>query len=130
MTLVSAEAAGLLHAERIGAGFRVLILLIASVLALDELGVDTSLLVSATTALIVVAGLSAGAAFAVGSRQVMTHILAGHYLRRSLPSGSRIGIRDRQGEVAKVGAVDTLLTDGTNSWTVPNAVLLEEVLER
>lgn len=126
----AASAAGLLQAERIGAAVRALVVVVASVLSLDELGVDTRLLVSATTALIVVAGLSAGAAFAVGSRQVMTHILAGHYLRRTLPEGSAVGVRDRRGQVGKVGAVDTLLTDGAQSWTIPNAMLLEEILDR
>ncbi len=126
----AAFAGGLLQAEGLGKAFRIGIILVAGILALGEIGVDTDLLVWATTALILALGISAGVAFALGSRRVMEHMLAGHYLRRSLPAGSEIMVRERRGQVARVGAVDTLLTDGERSWSLPNGALLEEVVDR
>jgi hypothetical protein len=130
LVVSAASAGGILQAERLGTAFRAAIILVAAILAMGEVGVDTDLLVAASTAIIMALGLSAGLAFSLGSRQVMSHVLAGHYLRRSLPAGTEVTVRKRRGRVARVGAVDTLLTDGEGSWSVPNGVLLEEEVER
>jgi hypothetical protein len=86
--------------------------------------------VQVLTVLIGVTGLTLGLAFALGSRVVIGHILAGHYLRQRVEPDTTIEVRGRRGTVEDVGAVDTRLRDGQKVWSIPNAQLLEEVVER
>jgi hypothetical protein len=87
-------------------------------------------LVQGLTTLIGVLGLTVGATFALGARGIVSHILAGHYLRQSLPERSTVEVIGRRGTVERIGAVDTLVRDEERLWSIPNARLLEEVVGR
>lgn len=125
----AAAAAGLPAAARLGflteAGVAVMVGLIAA----EQLGLDARLLVPPLTAAIAVAGLSAGVAFALGARPVVTHILAGHFLRQSLPRDGVVEVAGHRGVLERVGATDTWLQSDGRRIRIPNARLLEETLE-
>jgi hypothetical protein len=123
-------AAGFVGAERMGFLVQALVATLVVVIALEQLGVDTEVLIGPFTALLAAAGLSAGLAFALGAYPLVTHILAGHFLRQSLPRDVFIEVAGRRGVVLRVGATDTLLRDGESQWSVPNAQLLQEVVVR
>jgi hypothetical protein len=75
-------------------------------------------------------GFAAGLAFALGARPVVTHILAGHFLKQSLPRDVAVEIAGQRGIVEVVGPVSTVLRDGDRSWTIPNAQLLDQIVIR
>ena len=58
----------------------------------------------------------------------MSAILAGHYLRQTLPEGESVEVAGRSGVVDQIGPVATTFRDGTRKWTVPNRRLLDEVI--
>lgn len=122
------EMAGLVRAERVGAVARGVVLLVAGVVAVEQLGLKTDILVRVITVLVATLGVTMGLAFALGSRAVVSHILAGHYLRRTLAPGQPIEVGGRKGVVEHVGAVSTVFRKGDKSWTVPNNALLEDVV--
>jgi hypothetical protein len=126
----AAAAAGFASARRIGFVAQALVAALAAVAAVERLGVATDVLVAPITAIATAATLSAGLAFALGARPVMTHILAGHFLRQSLPRDALVEVRGERGVVERVGATDTVMRNGERSWSVPNAHLLEEVVVR
>ena len=125
-----AAAANLGGAQRIGAAAGGLVVLIVTVLALEQLGIETTLLVTMLTVLVAAASLAIGVSFALGARPIVTHILAGHFLRQSLPPGSSVEIEGRKGTVERVGPLDTLIQDGDRSWSIPNGVLMGETVLR
>jgi small-conductance mechanosensitive channel len=122
------EMAGLPRAERLGAVMRGVVLLVAGVVAVEQLGLKTDILVRVITVLVATLGLTMGLAFALGARTVVTHILAGHYLRKNLAAGQPVEVGGRKGVVDHVGAVSTVFKKGDRSWSVPNAALLEDVV--
>lgn len=126
----AAAAASVQNAAQLGAMAQGFVVVLVSVVALDQLGVDTRLLALVVGIFAGTLGITGGVAFALGARPVVTHILAGHFLRRSLQAGESIEVGGRRGIVEKVGAVDTLLSDGDRRWSVPNAKLLDEVVVR
>lgn len=126
----AAAAANVEQAVRLGALSETLVVMIVSVLALEQLGVDTRLLVTVISVALGAVSLTLGVAFALGARPVVSHILAGHFLRQSLPAGASVEIAGRRGTVERVGPVDTLLSDGQRRWSVPNSRLLEEEVLR
>lgn len=124
-----AAAARIAEAERVGAAIHVVIVLVVAVLAIEQLGVHTELLVTVISVMLGAVALSMGVAFALGARQLVAHVLAGHYLRRNLPVGHSVAVRGRRGEVERVGAVDTMLRADKERWSIPNSTLLEEVVD-
>lgn len=123
-----AAATQLPSAARLGAAAQGLVVVVASVLALEQLGVATQLLVTVITTVVATLTLTMGVAFALGSREVVAHILAGHYLRQNLPAGRTAEVDGRRGVVERVGPVATVFRDGDRAWSVPNGRLLDEIV--
>ena len=125
-----AAAAELPQAPRLGSLAEIAVALVVGVVALEQLGIETQMVVTVVTAVVGAVGVTVGVAFALGARPVITHILAGHFLRQSLPSGGSVEVGGQRGVVERVGAVDTLLRDGEHSWSIPNGRLIEEIVIR
>lgn len=123
-----AAMASLPEADKLGAATHGIVILVIGVVAVEQLGLKTDILVTVITVLVATFGLTTGLAFALGSRTLVTHILAGHYLRQTLASGESVEVGGRKGTVERVGAVNTVFRKGERSWTVPNAALLEDVV--
>jgi hypothetical protein len=126
----AAAAADIGQALRLGALAQGAVALVVGVVALEQLGIETEVVVTILTAVVVALGVGLGVAFALGARPVITHILAGHFLRQSLTTGGSIEVDGRRGVVERVGAVDTLLRNESGAWSIPNARLMEEVVVR
>ena len=125
-----AAAANVPRAQRVGSFAGGLVVLIVAVLALEQLGIETELLVTVLTVLVAVVSLTAGVSFALGAKPVVTHILAGHFLRQSLPRGSTLEVRGNKGSVDHVGPLETVVRNGDRLWSIPNAALMEETVLR
>ncbi len=125
-----AQAIDVARGERLGAAVAGIVFMFFCVLALEQLGVETMLLVLLLTVLVGGATLTLGFAFALGARSVISHILAGHFLRQSLVQGTHVEVGGREGQVERVGPVETLLKNAERSWSIPNAALLDEVILR
>jgi hypothetical protein len=125
-----AAAVSFSQSKRLGAATRFLTIFLGLVLALEQLGVSTQVLVAMITTVVAVFGLSMGLTLALGSREVVKHILAGHYLRQSLPIGQTVVVGEHRGTLERIGSVDALFRHDEGSWTIPNARLLEEIVER
>jgi hypothetical protein len=125
-----AVAAGLDQARRLGAAAQSLVVMVVGVLAIEQLGVQAQILVTVISVVLGAVSLTLGVAFALGARPVVSHILAGHFLRQSLVRGGAVEVEGRRGVVERVGPVDTLIRDGERAWSIPNARLLEEVVGR
>lgn len=126
----AAAAAGFPSAPRLGFLSQLLVGGLAVVVALEQLGVSTSVLVGPLTALLAAAGFAAGLAFALGAHPIVTHILAGHFLKQSLPRDTFVEVSGERGVVDRVGPTDTILRSGDRSWSVPNGRLIGEIVIR
>jgi hypothetical protein len=124
------SAAGFTAGARVGVLVHGGIATLVALVAIEQVGVDTRILVGPLTVLVGAAALSAGLCFALGARPIVTHILAGHFVRQSLPRDAFVQIGDRRGVVQRVGATDTLLRNGDAQWSVPNAQILEQIIVR
>lgn len=131
-TLVTSAgtAAGFPNAMRLGLLVQILLTGLVIVVAVEQLGVDTNVLMGPLTAILAAAGFAAGLAFALGAHPIITHILAGHFLKESLPRDVFIEVGGERGIVERIGATDTLLRNGQESWSIPNAKLLDLVVRR
>lgn len=123
-----ATGAGLTYARRLGKLVQYLISVVVVILALDVLGMDTSLLVTALTILIGAFGLAIGLALGLGARSTVHHVLAGYYLRQRFPVGQSISFGNVQGEISGIGSVNTVVAGAEGTLIVPNAALLSALI--
>lgn len=115
---------------RVGRAVQAGVVVVASVIALEQLGVNTDLMVLVITVVVGATGTTMGVAFALGARPVVTHILAGHFLRRTLTPGTMVDVAGRRGQVERVGPTETVFRMGERSWSMPNARLMDEIVDR
>lgn len=123
------EAAGLTYAQGLGVVARGSVVVMVGVVTVEELGIDTQIIVTVITVTVAAIALGMGAAFAVGAGPVFRGILAGHYLRQTLPEGSPIEVAGARGVVESIGPLATVLRDGDQTWSVPNARLVSEIVK-
>jgi small-conductance mechanosensitive channel len=95
------------------------------VLALGVLGIEVGLLVTTITIIIAAFGLAIALALGLGARTVVSHILAGYYVRQRYQPGQTITLGQTSGQVSGTGSVNTVVTTDEGSTIVPNGVLLE-----
>ena len=124
----AASAAGLSYAKGLGAVAQTSIVVMVVVVTLEQLGVDTQILITVITVTVAAITAGMGLSFALGSRDIVTAILAGHYLRQTLPEGEAVEVDGRRGVVDQIGPIATTFRDGESKWSIPNRRLMDEVI--
>ncbi len=111
--------------EGIGRGVRGLLLVVTTVLAVEQLGLNLTFLTDALTNLltIVVAGLAL--AFGLGGRDVVRNVLAGYYARDQFAPGEGLVVDGEVGTLESIGTVNTQIALGEEILVVPNSSLTE-----
>ena len=125
----SARNAGLEYATGLSAFVRYFLSLIVILAALAQVGVRTDILTNVVTVLIVSLGLALALALGLGSRAVVANILAGAFVREHLSVGSEIQVQGLKGKVVAVRSVGTSIESDGRRITIPNVVLIENVIE-
>jgi small-conductance mechanosensitive channel len=115
----TAGAARLAYSELLGRAVYVIILLIAIVTGVDQLGIESRFLTLTIT--VVIAALIGGAAlaFGLGSRTTVSNIIAAHYLRQIYRVGQTVRIRDVYGRIAEITPTAVILDGPEGRVLVP-----------
>ncbi len=124
-----ATAGGLQYGARVGRIIQYIISMFVVVLALDQLGIDTAIIVTALTIVIAAFGLSLGLALGLGARTIVQHILAGYYMRQRLGAGQPIALDEVRGQVSGVGSVNTVVATAEGEVIIPNSRLLDSLVQ-
>lgn len=124
-----AAAANLSYARGLGAVASTSITIMVGVVALEQLGVDAQILITVITVTVAAIMAGMGLAFALGAKEVVRGILAGHYLRQSLPSGAEVEVAGERGVVREIGPISTTFDGDARSFSVPNSRLIDEVVK-
>ena len=125
-----AAASEVPYSHTLGLAARGSMIAVVSIVAVEQLGVKSSLLQWSLIAVLAAVLFSIAFSFAVGSRDVVSAILAGYYLRKSIREGATVEVLGRRGTLARIGPVDTLFRSEDRDWSVPNSQLLNAVVER
>lgn len=103
-----------------------LILIIITLTALSQAGVDTSIITSNVT--IIVGGiiLAFAVSFGIGSKDVLTNILSSFYSKNNFKVGLRIKIGGVEGTIDSMDNVSCVVKTATEKVVIPIRKLLEE----
>lgn len=125
----TAKAANLEYAGALGTLARYFLALIVIIITLAQLGVQTAILTIIFAVILLSVGIASALAFGTGSKAVVSNILAGAFIRDHFPAGREIDVQGVRGKVVTVNSVGTTVDSDGRIVTVPNSVLMENVVE-
>ncbi len=127
----AAEGIGIDYAQGLGRFAQGLLVIITVSLAIGQLQIETALLNTVIAIVLVSFGAAAALALGLGSREVVSQIIAGVYIRELYQVGDRIRVAEVEGVIDEIGTVKTsLVTDDGSIISVSNRVLLDERVSR
>lgn len=120
-----AAGSGVEFHAALGRAVQYIILAMAAILAVDQLGLNTTLLNSVLGNLLTVAGAAVALAFALGSREAVHNLLAGFYAKDLFDIGQILEVDGYRGTLEVIGPLKAVITTAEGSVTVPNSVLMD-----
>jgi hypothetical protein len=118
--IVSAGAAARLsYTSLLARAAQVVILLIAAVTAIDQIGIESRFLTAAITIVIAATIGGAALAFGLGSRIAVGNIIAAHYLRQIYRVGHTVKIGNVQGKIIDFTTTAVIIDSADGRVMVP-----------
>ncbi len=111
--------------QTIAGVMRAFVIILAVILAIDQLGINTSLLNDAVSSVIAIAIGGVALAFALGSRGITRNILSSYYLRERFQPGDQIKFQEREGTLEAIGSLHSEVSTKEGLWIIPNKDLIE-----
>ncbi len=118
--------AGMRGGAVLGLAVRYTLLIVIVILALEQLGLDTTLLVFMAIAVLGAAALALAIAFGWGSRELARNIMAGFHAREEFIIGRELTVQGHRGRLVRIGSVKTVLETESGRVSIPNRLLVEE----
>lgn len=107
-----------------------LLLIIVATTALDQVGIDTSLITANISIILGGVILAFAISFGFSSRQVLTNILSSFYVRNNFEEGQKITIGEISGEIKKIDAMHVTLSTEDGEILFPTHKLISENIIR
>lgn len=105
-----------------------LIVVFISIAALDQAGIDTSILKSNLTLIIGSILLSFTIAFGLGSRDVIKRLLFGYYSRKNFEIGDRIKVKDIEGVLIAIDNICIVVRTSNGKVVMPIKEIVDEIV--
>ncbi len=118
--------AGVAGGQTLGQVVRYVLLIFVLILAIGQLGIETTLLTNVTTVIITATAFALALAFGIGSRDLARNIMAGMHAKEAFEPGQRIHIRSHSGDLVAIGTVKSTIQTEKGLVSLPNAALTEE----
>ncbi len=105
------------------------IMFVASVIAINQVGIDILFLTNLVTIIIAALLFGAALAFGLGASTSVSNILGSFYLQKSYREGDPVRIGNIEGTIVKITATEVHIKTGTGIVTVPAKNFNEEKSE-
>jgi len=125
-TQALAAGSGIESHAALGRAVQYVVLAMAAILAVDQLGLNTTLLNDVLGNLLTVTGAGLALAFALGSREAVRNLLAGFYAKDLFEIGQTVEVDGYRGTLETIGPLKAVIMTAEGSVTVPNSALMDE----
>jgi hypothetical protein len=102
------------------------LLIIISITALDQAGIDTTIISSNITLIIGAILLAGSIAYGFAAKGIMSNILATFYAKKNFKAGQKIRINDVEGIITEIDSVSIKIYTGENYVVLPSKLLVDE----
>ncbi|MDY6856054.1 MAG: mechanosensitive ion channel [Thermodesulfobacteriota bacterium] len=123
----AAISAGIAYGSVLGRMVQVTILLITVLIALEQIGIDMTLLMSLIMILTSAFLFGAALAFGLGARTSVSNILASFYLQKTYQIGQTIKIGETKGQIDQITPTAVILNSTEGAVMVPAKTFAEAV---
>ncbi len=123
-----AVQSGMTTGPVLGQLVRYVLVIFAVILAMEQLGVETTLLVTASIAVIAASALALALAFGLGNRELARNIMAGFHVREEFKPGQQLTVGRHRGRLLSIGPVKSVLETAEGQVSLPNAALIDEAV--
>lgn len=121
----TAAGMGIEFHQPLGRFVQVLLLVVTVILAVDQLGLNLTLLTGTFTNLLTVVVAGFILTFALGARGVAGNILAGYYAREQFSLGEQVVVDDQEGTLEAIGTLNAEIAVGEDRIFIPNVRMIE-----
>jgi small-conductance mechanosensitive channel len=125
--LTAAQSAGLGYGEALGQSAKLVVMMVAGVVAVDQLGVRSTLLIVTLSMLLASVLGAVGLAFGLGARTAVSNIIAAHHVVQLYRVGQHVRVGDVQGEIAEFRSIGVVLESSEGRVFVPANRFAESV---
>lgn len=115
----AALSSGITYGRMLGVVTQMLVLLITLLIAIEQIGIDVSLLKSVFVAAVGASFLGAALAFGIGARSSVSNILASHYLQRIYKVGDEIRVDGQEGRIVTITPLAVIIDSTEGQACVP-----------
>ncbi len=119
--LSAASSAGLVHSALLGRLTQVVIVFVASVVGIEQLGINVDFLTTLLIVLVAVVSSGAILAFSLGAQDMVANLIGAHHLRKHCAPGDILVVDDTEGELAEITATTFILDTDEGKVILPAA---------
>jgi len=123
------ESIGLSGAKIIGNIVFYIILVFVSITAVDQAGIDTTLITSNIVVILGSAFLAFSIAYSMAARDILKNILSSFYSKGRFVEGQTIKVDDVIGEIEKIDSISVTIKTGSSKIVMPSSQLISEKVE-
>jgi len=123
----TAKRAGIQQGDLLGKAVRFLVLMIAVIIAVEQVGIDSTVLVITLATVFAATFGAAALAFGLGARAAVSNIIAVHYLQKAYQAGDHVRIGGQEGRIIEITNTAVLLDGEEGRTLVPAHQFSEEV---
>ncbi len=121
----TAKSANLSYGDGLARAAKGCVLLLAGVVSLDQIGIDSTLLILVTSIVIGVILGGMALAFGLGARTMVGNIIASHYLHQAYQIGQSIRVGDVRGRIEKIQPAYVVIAASEGLFMVPAKEFIE-----
>lgn len=129
-TIGALERVGFAHSKAFSSLIQGFIIILAGIIALEQIDVQTQFVFYIMLVLLTAVGLAIAVTIGLGTRQLSKQLVSGVYGRDLYAPGSRLKVEGYEGELEFVGATMTVLRlDNNKRVMIPNHQLIDRCVE-
>jgi hypothetical protein len=106
-----------------------ILLVMISITALNQVGINTSFISNNLTVILATLLLAFGVGFAIASRNILQNILSSTYNRHNFHVGQRINIAGEEGEIIRITNISVIIKTGNSVRIIPAKKFTDETVD-
>ena len=121
-----AHSIGMKQAELFGAWVRIIVIFLALIVGLSQIGLDVRLFEYLLTVFIAALAGSLALAFGLGAGPTLSNVISARYVRKTYQVGQRISINGIEGEILELAPTGVVVDTETGRTFIPAKMFDEE----
>ena len=126
-TATWASRAGLAHPDTLARVVQVIVVILAALIAIEQLGLDSTGVLIAMTVIGGSVAIAAALALGLGTRSMVENMVAAHHVQKTYDVGDTVEIANHRGRIAEISRTDVTLATTEGRARIPASQFIGQV---